>query len=348
MPIVVLLFFSVISMYADITHKCANMIIIGIQGESIADDAKLATFIQKNALGGILLFGKNLKTKKQVKKLTSDFQKLHPDTLLIGIDQEGGFVDRLSHIKSIQPFPSAQKVSLMDDNRTQKIYTKMAKTTHELGFNLNFAPSVDLSINPKNRVIVHYQRSFGKDVAHVVHKASIFLDAFAKEDVLCAIKHFPGHGSSTGDSHKGFTDVTHSWQEKELKPFLDLIEMGKVPMIMSAHIFNTHLDQHYPATLSQKTLQQLLRKSMGYHGVIVSDDMQMGAITQNYTLKESISLAINAGVDMLLFGNQIGKPVSATQIVAIMKTLLAEGKITSKQIETANQRIEKLKNTLGH
>ncbi len=343
MRIIFLFFLSFCYLKADVTQKISNMIIIGIKGKNLADNVSLASFIHKNSLGGIILFSKNLQTKKQTKKLISDFKQLNKSKLFVALDQEGGFVDRLSSIQGISPSPSAKSISQLSDNETKNIYTKLAKVTHDLGFNLNFAPCVDLAINPKNRVIVHYQRSYGIDPDKVVQKASIFIDAFKKESIVCAIKHFPGHGSSSTDSHLGFTDVTKTWQTKELKPFFKLIETKRVDMLMSAHIFNKNLDPNYPVTLSKNILSTLLRKDMGYDGVIVSDDMQMGAITKNYTIEQSIALAINAGVDMLLFGNQIGKPITVQKIVSIIKDLLKRGKITSAQIDKANKRINRLK-----
>ena len=343
----ILFFIFILSLYlqADITQKIANMIIIGIDGTTVADNSSLTSFIKKNGLGGIILFSKNLQTKKQVKKLTSDFQNLCKSKLFIALDQEGGFVDRLSAINGINSFPSAKNISLLSDEESKKVYTNMARIFHNLGFNLNFAPCVDLAINPQNRVIAHFQRSYGKDPDKVVQKASIFIDAFKKNSSICVIKHFPGHGSSNSDSHLGFTDVTKTWQEVELKPFFKLIQMQKVQMLMSAHIFNKKLDPKYPATLSKKILTRLLRKSMGYDGVIISDDMQMGAISKNFRLKNSISLAINSGVDILLFGNQIGKPIKVQKIVSIIKDLLKEGRVTLSQIDEANQRINRLKSS---
>ena len=161
--------------------------------------------------------------------------------------------------------------------------------------------------------------------------------------IITTLKHFPGHGSSEGDSHEGFTDVSQSWQKRELLPYMMLISEDKADMIMSAHIYNKKLDHIYPATLSFKTITSLLRKQLHYNGVVISDDLQMGAIRNNYSLRESIALTINAGVDMLLFGNQIGKPYDVGMIIRIIEGLVEEGVVTRERIHNANMRINALK-----
>jgi beta-N-acetylhexosaminidase len=156
------------------------------------------------------------------------------------------------------------------------------------------------------------------------------------------LKHFPGHGSSLNDSHKGFVDVTHTWSKKELEPFIELIKQQRVQMIMTAHIFNASLDEKYPATLSQATNTQLLRETLGYQGVIISDDLQMKAISEHYSLKETVTLAINSGVDMLLFGNQLGKQ-DIKELVDTIYEEVIKGNIAYERIVQSNQRIKALR-----
>jgi len=159
--------------------------------------------------------------------------------------------------------------------------------------------------------------------------------------IISVIKHFPGHGSSLGDSHKGFVDISKTWSKKELEPYYKLIQEKQVDMIMTAHVFNSNIDKKYPATLSFKSNTQLLRNKMHFRGVIVSDDLQMGAITQHYSLQERVKLAINAGVDILLFGNQLQNN-SVKEIVEAIFVQVQSGAIPLQKIKDANLRIENL------
>ncbi len=322
------------------------MLVVGFSGTQLEMNSSLARVIREYPLGGVILFGKNLKNRKQVQALTGQLQKLSAEKLLIGVDQEGGYVDRLGKLPDLFKTPSAARIARMDRLKAAAYYRRMAAALHELGFNLDFAPVVDLAVNPKNRVIVGFQRSYGKHPDKVAANASLLIDALHHEGIVTVLKHFPGHGSSAGDSHEGFTDVSQSWHSEELLPFLKLISTGMADMVMSAHIFNRHLDPIYPATLSKKVIGLLLRKEMGFTGVVISDDLQMGAIRKNYTLDEAIVSAVNAGVDMLLFGNQIGKPYDVQMLIDRIAALVESGKISRKQIAEANRRIVKLKEKL--
>ena len=339
---VVLLVTLLFTLHADtLRDEIARMLIVGFDGKRLDANSSLVRTIRRYPLGGVILFAKNLKTQDQVSALTHRLQALRKEPLLIGIDEEGGRVDRLAKIANGFKTPSAQRIASMKPSEAKRHYLKTAKALHRLGFNLDFAPVADLARNPQNRVIVKSGRSYGSDPRRVVAYASLFIDALHEEGVLAVLKHFPGHGSSAGDSHEGFTDVSGSWSPDELRPFMALRD--KTDMVMSAHIFNRHLDAHYPATLSRSVIGTLLRQKMGYEGVVVSDDMQMGAIRKNYTLHEAVVLAINAGVDMLLFGNQIARPYRAETIIDLIASLVQKGEISRERIDEANRRIQALK-----
>ena len=347
MRIFILLLTLLLSLPADtLKQEIARMLVVGFSGTQLEMNSSLARVIREYPLGGVILFGKNLKNRKQVQALTGQLQKLSGEKLLIGVDQEGGYVDRLGKLPDLFKTPSAARIARMDRLKAAAYYRRMAAALHELGFNLDFAPVVDLAVNPKNRVIVGFQRSYGKHPDKVAANASLLIDALHHEGIVTVLKHFPGHGSSAGDSHEGFTDVSQSWHSEELLPFLKLIGSGRADMVMSAHIFNRHLDPIYPATLSKKVIGSLLRKEMRFTGVVISDDMQMGAIRKNYTLDEAIVSAVNAGVDMLLFGNQIGKPYDVQMLIDRIAALVESGKISRKRIAEANRRIVKLKEKL--
>ncbi len=336
------------SLYAQsLESKISNMIVIGFEGYDLNDTNPLYKHLKKYPLGGVILFDKNIKDEIQLKNLTTQLTFLSKSNLLITIDEEGGRVSRLGKVKGFTKTPSAKQIAIRGEGSAKNSYEKMAKMLENVGINCNLAPSVDLAINPKNQVIVKNERSFSKDQEVVIKFASIFMSELQKQGILSVLKHFPGHGSSLLDSHDGFVDVTSTWSYLELVPFERLIKSGEAKMIMTAHIYNKNLDQLYPATLSYNINHTLLREKLGFDGVLISDDLQMGAITKNYTLKESLKLSINSGVDLLLFANQIDKPISIKEIINTVLKLINIGEIEIKTIDKANERIDKLKRELS-
>ena len=334
-------------LYGEITRaQIAKMLIFGLEGTTLSQNPKLAETIKRYGLGGVILFGKNFATPAQVRKLTGDLQALSDTTLLIGIDQEGGAVDRLAKLPGFPKTPSAAKMATLPAKSVKARYYQMALRMQRLGINLNFAPVVDLAINPQNPVIVRYGRAYGRDVEKVAQMARYFIDAHRRCGILCTLKHFPGHGSSSQDSHRGFTDVSGSWQRTELQVFEKLISGGYGDLVMSAHIYNARLDPENPATLSYRILHTILRQKLHFEGVVITDDMQMGAIGQNYTLDEAIAGAVNAGADMLLFGNQLARPLDPQEVIERILRLVWAGRIDPARILDANRRIDSLKQKL--
>jgi len=334
----------------ELKKMIGRMLIVGFDEQAVVYNSQIVKDIQRYDLGGVILFDKFYNDKKRVKNVLNPYQLKHltkdlnaysSKPLFIGIDQEGGRVARLKPKYGFLKIPSAKKISLMKSYDVKRIYNSQSKMLHDLGINLNFAPVVDLSVNPKNRVIVGLERSYAKESKDVVKYASLMIDAQRKEKIISVLKHFPGHGSSLGDSHKGFVDVSKTWSKKELEPYKTLIKQNRADAIMTAHVFNSHIDKKYPATLSYKTNAQLLRQQLHFKGLIISDDMQMKAISAHYTLAESVRLAINAGVDILLFGNQLARN-SVSDIVNTIYKQVKNGSISLKKIKEANKRIENL------
>ncbi len=327
-----------------------RMLIVGFDGESVTKKSKITKDIQKYHIGGVILFDrhfndrtktKNISSPKQLKALTSSLKSFTKKPLLISVDQEGGKVARLKSAYGFEATPSAKVVSEMDAYMTKRVYDNLAKTLQDAGINCNFAPVVDLAVNPKNRVISGLKRSYSSEPKEVAKYAKIFMDSLQERDILSVLKHFPGHGSSLEDSHNGFVDVSETWSEIELEPYIELIHSGGVSMIMTAHVFNRYLDEVYPATLSYRVNTELLRERLGYDGVIVSDDLQMGAISKHYTLEEVVTLSINSGVDMLLFGNQLGKQ-DTHELVETILAQVKNGSISMDRITESNRRVEQL------
>tara|TARA_B100001063_G_scaffold76108_1_gene70368 strand:+ start:387 stop:1442 length:1056 start_codon:yes stop_codon:yes gene_type:complete len=332
-----------------------KMIMLGFQGQKVETRDKIYQDIKKYDLGGVILFDKdpndkkkikNIKDPKQLAKLTSQLQAINKTNLLISIDQEGGIVQRLKESKGFINTPKASIIGTKSEEYAQKTYSKLAKVLKKSGLNVNYAPVVDLNINPNNPVIAKLGRSFGKSSNEVVKYASIFTKEMKKQHIISVLKHFPGHGSSLSDSHKGFVDITNTWQKEELEPYKYFIKNSLVDMIMSAHVVNRNLDYSLPATLSWNINTKILRKELGYKGVLISDDLQMYAISKHYSLDDTVRLAINSGIDMLMFANQLAKPLKLETIINSVYKQVRSGEIKMHRINDANKRIDALKKKL--
>lgn len=336
----------------DIEKMISKMLIIGFNGETVNSNDEIYKNI-KSGLGGVILFDKdpndknkrkNVRNKEQLKVLTSQLQSISKQKLLISIDQEGGIVQRLKSEDGFVNTLKASEVALRGENFARTSYKSLAKDLKESGINNDFAPVVDLAINKQNKVIVAKGRSFGESSAEVIKYSSIFVDELKKQSVISVLKHFPGHGSSLSDSHLGFVDITKTWTQKELEPYRYFIKNNKVDMIMTAHVFNEKLDDTYPATLSYKINTELLRYKLGFEGVLVTDDLQMYAISKHYDLKQTVTLAINSGVNMLLFANQLAKPISLKEIVDTIYHQILSEEISLDQIIISNKKIDTMMN----
>lgn len=356
------LLFSAQSCFAQpseptLEEKIGEMLMIGFRGFEVSDTSHIVRDIQDYHLGGVVLFDydvptdrpvRNIESPEQVQHLISQLNDLTDRKLFIAVDQEGGRVARLKESRGFVPNVSAQYLGEIDNiDSTRHYAASMANQLQELGFNVDFAPVVDLNINPDNPVIGRIERSFSADPKIVEKQASIFLDEFNKHHILGVLKHYPGHGSAWNDSHVGMADVTDTWQEKELEPYQKLIQSDHQFAIMTAHVFNENLDEEWPATLSQKVQTDLLRNELGYEGVLFSDDMQMEAIRSFYGLETAITKAINAGVDIVVFGNNsVYWPDVVPQAVEIIKQKVEAGEIPKEQIHESYNRIMKAKESL--
>ena len=332
--------------------KIGQMIMIGINERTALENSDLlAEELRQGKIGGVVIFEKNLaktNTKDSLKLLIKNLQANSKIPLFISIDEEGGKVHRLKEKYGFITTPSAAylgEVNKFDSTRYHS--RRIAALLKELGINMNYAPTLDLAVNPENTVIVKNGRSFGSDPFLVATHAQICINAHHEYGVKTILKHFPGHGSSTGDSHLGVVDVSNTWQLNELVPYDEIIRHGSYDAIMTAHIINRRWDPSLlPATLSEKTITGLLRNLLGYKGVVFSDDMQMDAISDNYGLENAIVLAVNAGVDVLMFANTTPKKeklVTATQVHAMIKKLVKKKKISRQRIDEAYARIMVLK-----
>lgn len=324
----------------SLRDKIGQMLIIGFEGKRVDAESPIVQSIEHENIGGVILFDyhgqtkrfdKNIESPEQVQSLNARLQyfaqlanQAHDRPLLpllISVDYEGGNVDRLKAAYGFPTTVSAAEVGKMSESDANAVAHRMALTLKKSGFNLNFAPILDVNVNAENPVIGQLDRSFSDNPDQVALYAGIYAKHFLSHGVQCAYKHFPGHGSASADSHLGFVDVTSTWMPDELKPYLALLDhQHACGMVMTAHIVNRQLDDTgLPATLSRQILTGILREQLKFDGVIVTDDMQMKAIRQHYALEEALILAINAGVDMFIFGNQLtDKPQDPAAIIDVI------------------------------
>ena len=345
-----------IPLRADVTLQAmiGQMLLIGFPGGTRGEgwQARVAEMIQSGRIGGVILFAENILEPRQVKRLTAALLarngSLPP---YICVDQEGGTIQRLTPEKGFSGLPAAQRIGTMDPLAARELYRKAAQELGRLGINCNFGPVVDLNIDPDNPAIGRFGRSYDRDPQKVLSYAQQFIDAHVLANVLTAAKHFPGHGSARGDPHDAVVDVTRTWQEAELEPFRSLAADNSVDMIMIGHLIHPRFsDGDRPASLSRKAVHGVLRTQLGYGGLVVSDDLDMGAIRSRYAIEEAAVMAVEAGSDLLMIANiRLPDPAIADRVIAAVVRAIAEGRIGREAIEQSYDRILKSKAKLiGH
>jgi beta-N-acetylhexosaminidase len=334
-------------------ERIGQMLLVGFRG--MTADAADATRQQIAAgeVGGIILFSvdqlsggqRNIDSPQQLRGLVDALAAAAPGApLTVAIDQEGGMVARLGPTYGFPATSSAATLGQGDPSATAAAARAMAETLTSVGVTLNLAPVVDLAVNPDNPIIAAVERSFSADPGVVIAHATAFIEAHHDLGVGSAIKHFPGQGSATGDTHAGVVDVTDVWSATELEPFAALVSQRLPDAVLTAHIFNGRLDGEHPATLSRPTITGILREQLGWDGVVISDDMQMGAIRDAYGYEEAVALAIEAGVDILLIANQlVYEPDIAPRTIDIVEGLVRSGRISEERIDASYRRIVALK-----
>ena len=338
----------------DLDTRIGQMIMVGFRGLAVTEDSAIVRDIANRHIGGVILFdfdvptwrfGRNIETKEQLAALTASLQAKSVIPLLIAIDQEGGKVNRLKKAYGFPASVSQMRLGFLNDpDKTFWQNEITAASLARVGINLNLAPVVDLDINPNNPVIGKFERSFSHDPDTVTRHAIAAIKAHHRHGVLTTLKHFPGHGSAAGDTQRKAVNVTARWQTIELEPFRNLIKQGKADLVMTAHIFNHKLDPLWPATLSKSVVTDLLRRNMGFSGVVIADDLQMKAISDSYSLETAVIQAILAGVDILvLANNSVYEEDAAERAITAIKHAISTGILSETRIEESWQRIRKLK-----
>lgn len=324
------------------------MFICGFSG--IVADEGIKALITDHHLGGVIYFRRNIDSVGQLAKLSQELQRLprsRPEIpLFISMDQEGGMVARLDHdgvsrIQGNMALGAANDLSL-----TEQAAGLAAKELASLGINLNFAPCVDVNNNPANPVIG--VRSFGEDSFRVAEHGVAAIRGYQSQGVSATAKHFPGHGDTAVDSHHGLASVPHSRERLysvELPPFRKAIEAG-VDMIMTAHvIFPAFEPEAIPATLSRRVLTDLLRNELGFEGVIITDCLEMHAISKSCGIAEGAVRAIEAGADIVLVSHTLEEQVRTIEAV---RAAVQSGRLTEEQIDKSVTRILALKQKRVH
>jgi beta-N-acetylhexosaminidase len=339
----------------SLREKIGQLLLIGFRGLEITDADPIARDLAERNLGGVVLFdqdmtdpslpARNIRSARQVAALVKSLQARARTPPFVAIDQEGGCVNRLKPIYGFAPSLSHEELGALNDSEQTYAHAQtIAKTLADLGINFNLAPVLDLDANPDNPIIKGKKRSFSSDPQIVARHAIEFVRAHHRHGILTCAKHFPGHGSSRGDTHLGLVDVTRYWSEQELLPYRRLIEAGLCDTVMTAHIFNANLDPQRPATLSPSVVGGILRGRLGFDGVALSDDLEMKAISSHYSLGPALQYAIEAGLDVLCLGNNMNFDLNIGQKAAdLIFRLVETGKISEARIDESCRRIERLK-----
>lgn len=275
-----------------------QMFMLGIDGTG--PSREIEEIFQTIRPGGVLLLGKNCESPKQVSELTGYLKGLSRDVpLLVAVDQEGGRVNRLK--EPFTQFPSPGELGRTgNDIYVYRVGLAQGRELAAVGINMNLAPVLDVNINPRNTVIG--DRSFGEDPAWVAKLGTAYMHGLKNAGVIATGKHFPGHGDTAIDSHLDLprVEADRSRLERvELRPFRQAIE-EEVPALLTAHVLYKALDPNSPATLSHKIVTGMLKERMKFPGLVLSDDLKMGAISAHHSIDEAAILATLAGVDMLV------------------------------------------------
>ncbi|MBR1422473.1 MAG: glycoside hydrolase family 3 protein [Ruminococcus sp.] len=312
-------------------------------GVSWVDDDMKKTLSDYH-VGGVIYFANNCYDPDQLLSLSEDLQASSDIPLFIGIDEEGGSVARIANNPEFGVDGYDSMLSIGNTGNTdnaEAVGETIGAYLSEYGINLDFAPVADIFTNPSNTVIGN--RSFGTDAETVSSMVSACIDGFHSQDIMTCLKHYPGHGDTSGDTHTGYVQVTKTWDEllkEELVPFIDNID--KTDMIMAAHLTLPNVTSDgLPASLSKELLTDKLRGELGYDGVIITDSLLMGAVADNYSSAESAVKVVNAGADIILM------PYSLSSAYNAVVKAVNDGSIPEERINESVTRILSLKEKYG-
>ena len=299
----------------SLNQLVGQLIIAGFRGTEANHHSDIVRHIHDFNLGGIILYDedleiggrgtRNIKSQNQIWELTQQLQSYSDDGLLVAIDQEGGSVTRLKPDYGFPELSSWNHIGLLDNIlMTEQFANSVSDSLKICGINLNLAPVLDLDYGAET-IIGKSNRALSSEPKKVIEHAEIFINALKKNNIISCGKHFPGQGSASGDTHEGVTDISETWNVADLFPYSELVQSGNLDMIMVAHIFNKKMDHKFPASLSKIIINNVLRKNLGFTGVVMCDDPSMKAISDNYNLEQTFELMLNAGIDLFCLGNNL-------------------------------------------
>ena len=318
------------------TEKLGQMVMIGIQGTKVDDDSLY--MLNQYHMGGVILFDRNMESPEQVKQLTSDLQAQSNEKvpLFIGIDEEGGDVVRMA--EKLTPPPSQKEIGATGDIEQAKTWAiKTAKSLKDMGINVNFAPVADVGSNDK--------RSYSTDANTVIDFVRAATKGYQQENIIYSLKHFPGIGKGKVDSHidsSSIDVVKEVLMTEDILPFKTIIDENEPNdyFILVSHLKYPALDEEYPASLSSKIMTDLLRNKLGYKGIIITDDMEMGAVANHNDFRSIGVKAIKAGADIVLVCHEYQHQ---QEVYLGLLDAVNSGEISQERIDESVKRIIKVK-----
>lgn len=318
------------------TEKIGQMVMIGIQGTKVDDNSLY--MLHQFHMGGVILFDRNMESPEQVKQLASDLQTQSNEKvpLFIGVDEEGGDVVRMA--EKLTPPPSQKEIGATGDIEQAKIWAiKTAKSLKEMGINVNFAPVADVGSNDN--------RSYSTDVNTVINFVKAAATGYQQENIIYSLKHFPGIGKGQVDSHVEISSIDASkdvLMAEDILPFKTIINENKPEdyFILVSHLNYPALDEEYPASLSSKIMTDLLRNELGYKGIIITDDMEMGAVANHNDFKTVGVNAVKAGADIVLVCHEYQHE---QDVYLGLLDAVDNGEISQQRIDESVKRIVKAK-----
>lgn len=327
----------------ELASAVAELLLVGFYGASSTSLSArlLARQVRRGQVGAVFFVNQNIGTAEELTDLLRLFRSGDTQPLL-AIDHEGGIIQRLTKAHGFTRVPAARNVAAtMSPAEARSLYALAGRELAALGFNINLGPVLDVD-DPNNPAIGRHGRAYDTDPGRIAAYGQAFVDGFASAGMLCAAKHFPGHGRSVSDSHDGVADISATWTEAELEPFARLLASPRaLPMVMTGHL---RLDPVAPdgrtATVSTAIVTGLLRQRLGYCGVVVTDDLDMGAVSHLMSRKEAIVQALVAGNDLLMIKNLFGyDPLMPQRAVGWIRTAIAQGILSKAQVTAAAERV---------
>jgi beta-N-acetylhexosaminidase len=338
---------------AALRKTVASLLVVGFRGQSVQPGDWIMRAIREQGIGGVILFdtdqltgaSRNITSPAQVTGLVKTLRDAASGPLIISIDQEGGRISRLNPTDGFPASESEAQVGAINQKAHTTAWAQgMVSSMKSIGVTMNFAPVVDLNVNPDNPAIGKVGRSFSADPDVVVANATEEIKVHRAGGIKTSIKHFPGFGSATGNTDFDVVDVSSSWRQSELVPFQRLIADGNADSVLVAHLLNRQLDPSRPMSLSHKVVTDLLRGQLGWQGPVVSDDMQAAGITGKYGAAEAFTLGVQAGMDLLVYANQqVYDPAIVDKTLDTAVKQVKSGNLTVAQIEAAARRVDKLR-----